>query len=232
MITDQILKYTIKIQIKRFLLPQKIFRFNFRKFYFLIIFQFLLGADDTESWNSIGFEKKIPLALKVNLEQSLRLKDNLSSFKQTFTEITISRKIFDDIKIFVPLRYASYKDKTKQRFSFGGSVKYSIKPLAFKYRLKYQKTYLERVFSDDVFRNKFSVVYKINKKFDSYTSIEIFHLNQLDQYLFNEYRISFGLDIDLPNKKAVKVFYTRKIKDLNKSDPDQTNILGIAYDFK
>ena len=210
----------------------KFSQLNLGKFYFIFLCPFLLGAQDTESWNSIGFEKKLPSSFRIELKQSLRLKKNLSSFKQTFTEISISRKVFDKFKIFLPLRYAVYKDKTKERLSLGGSYKYSRKPLAFKYRLKFQRTYLEKIFSDNIIRNKISIVYKINKKLNSYMSGEVFHLQEYEEYIFDEYRVSFGLDINLPNKKAMRVFYTYKMEDLKKSNPDQINILGIAYNLK
>ena len=61
---------------------------------------------------------------------------------------------------------------------------------------------------------------------------EVFHLQEYEEYIFDEYRVSFGLDINLPNKKAMRVFYTYKMEDLKKSNPDQINILGIAYNLK
>ena len=71
----------------------------------LILFlQLTYAADDTESWNSIGFETKLPYSIKLELEQGLRLKDQLSSFKQTFTELSISYKIIDGMIIFIPIR--------------------------------------------------------------------------------------------------------------------------------
>ena len=59
----------------------------------LVGFFFILDnsyAVDSESWSSMGFGIKLPYSFKLDLEQSLRLKDNSSSFKQTFTETIIS----------------------------------------------------------------------------------------------------------------------------------------------
>ncbi|MCS5623690.1 MAG: hypothetical protein NZ735_07020, partial [Candidatus Marinimicrobia bacterium] len=39
------------------------------------------GADDNESWTSIGFEKNLPYSFKLEFEQELRLADQLSTFK-------------------------------------------------------------------------------------------------------------------------------------------------------
>ena len=209
-------------------------RFTLKNQYwiFVLLLQFTYGANDTESWNSIGFEKKIPYSLKLELEQELRLKNQFSSFKQTFTEVSISYMIFDGIKIFIPIRYTIFQDKIKKRISFGGSYKYNFKPLSFRYRMKFQRMYEDNEFSNDLFRNKISFEYKINKKIKPYISSEIFHLYKLNQYQYDEYRVSFGINLNLPRKKELKIFYVFKLEGITKSNPDQINAFGVAYKFK
>ena len=60
----------------------------------LIIFfinpQKIIAEDDKELWNSIGIKTKLPNSLELELEQSLRFRDQMSSFKQTFTELSVS----------------------------------------------------------------------------------------------------------------------------------------------
>ncbi len=124
----------------------------------------IYGADDNESWTSIGFEKKLPYKLKLEFEQELRLKDQISTFKQTFSDISLSHKVFDGLRIQIPYRYIVYKDKIKQRLSFSGSYRYSFKPVDLKYRIKFQRTYEDKESTDDLIRKKFSVEYKLGKK--------------------------------------------------------------------
>ncbi len=207
---------------------------HFRVYFWIILlfFQGVSAADDTESWSSIGFETKLPNSLELELEQSLRLKDQMSSFKQTFTQVSIAYEIIDGMKIFVPIRYAIFEDKTKQRISAGGSYKYDLKPLSFKYRSKFQITFEEDEPSRELVRNKFSIDYKINKKFKSYISGEVFHLYDLDQYQYDEYRISTGMNVSIKKKRQLKIFYTYKIEDLTRSSTNQINIFGIGYNFK
>ena len=202
------------------------------KLVFLILLQGINGADDTESWSSIGFETRLPYSIELELDQGLRLKDQMSSFKQTFTQVSIGYEIIDGMKIFVPIRYAIFEDKTKQRISAGGSYKYDLKPLSFKYRSKFQMIFEEDEPSRELVRNKFSIDYKINKKFKSYISGEVFHLYDLDQYQYDEYRISTGMNVSIKKKRQLKIFYTYKIEDLTKSSTNQINIFGIGYNFK
>ena len=207
---------------------------HFRVYFWVILlfFQGVSAADDTESWSSIGFETKLPYSIELELDQGLRLKDQMSSFKQTFTQVSIAYEIIDGMKIFVPIRYAIFEDKTKQRISAGGSYKYDLKPLSFKYRSKFQMTFEEDEPSRELVRNKFSIDYKINKKFKSYISGEIFHLYDLDQYQYDEYRISTGMNMSIKKKRQLKIFYTYKLEDLTRSRKNQINIFGIGYNFK
>ncbi|SVB95043.1 uncharacterized protein METZ01_LOCUS247897, partial [marine metagenome] len=91
---------------------------------------FVYGADDSESWTSVSFEKKLPNSLRLEFEQELRLDDQLSTFKQTFSELSLSYKVFDGLSFQIPYRYSTYENKIKQRLSIGGSYKYSFKPLS------------------------------------------------------------------------------------------------------
>ena len=118
---------------------------------------FMYGVDDNEFWTSITLEKNLPLSLKLELEQELRFKDQLSTFKQTFSEISVSYKVFKGLRINVPYRYIIFEDKTKQRLSLGGSYKFSLKPISFKTRNKFQRTYEDEEDPDDLIRNKISI---------------------------------------------------------------------------
>ena len=190
----------------------------------------IYGADDNESWTSIGFEKKLPYKLKLEFEQELRFKDQISTFKQTFSDISLSYKVFDGLRIQIPYRYIVYKDKIKQRLSFSGSYKYSFKPVDLKYRTKFQCTYEDKESTDDMIRNKFSVQYKLGKKVEPYISGELFHPYNGEPKQLDEYRISFGLTVDIMKKNSIKIFYIFKKEDLN-SDPYDVNVFGLAYSF-
>ena len=186
---------------------------------------------DTESWNSVGFGKKLPYSFKLDFEQSLRLKDNISSFKQTFTEVSISYNIFNGMKVFIPVRYAVFKNKTKKRISFGTSYKYDLRRITFRYRSKIQRTYQSDKIFDPLIRNKLTTESKINKKLKLYFSKEISHFIYHRQFDYDENRFSLGARINLGKKREGKIFYTQKIEGLNKKKQDKTNVLGLSYSF-
>ena len=210
----------------------KITRITVGYWLFFLFIQSSYGLDDNQSWTSIGFEKKLPYSLKLEFEQELRLKDQLSTFNQTFSEVSLSYRVFDGLNIKIPYRYAIFDDKVKQRLSFSGSYKYSFKPISLKYRAKFQRTNEKEKNAKDLIRNKFTIEYKLDKKIEPYVSGELLHLYKTDQRPLDECRVSFGVTVDLPRKKSIKIFYTYKKEDITKSSPDEINVFGVAYNFK
>lgn len=196
-------------------------------FYFISL-NLLLAEDNFESRNTISFRVKLPHSLKIDIEQSLRLRGNEFSFRQTFTEATISYKVTEGLKILLPVRYAIFEEKIKRRISFGGSYKYKFNDYTISYKSRFQRVYEKNKDPDELIRNKSTLQYKSNKDIDPFFSYEIFNPFNSDIGEMNEYRISFGAKIDLPKKKSVKIYYQYKVEDLNKKNSEVLNIVGLS----
>ena len=205
---------------------------NICLFYSVIILQFSFGSNDFESRNAITFQLKLPHSFKIEFKQGLWLSGKELSFKQTLTELDLSYKINNRFNIFIPFRYAIFEDEIKKRLSFGGSYKYSLKTLSFRYKTRFQRVYEEDNKLEETFRNKFSVINKLKKDFELFLSAEIFNPHdQNGDNKINEYRISFGANTGFSNNKSIKTYYTFKAEDINKESPDITNIIGLSYNF-
>jgi len=201
-----------------------------------LLAQCLYGADDHQSWTKVSLEKKIPYSLKLELSQGLRLKDQLSTFNQTFFEASLSYKDSNGLRINIPYRYTVFEDKIKHRLSFGASYQYSFKPVSLKYRIKFYRLYENgeslgenSVPFGNLIRNKFTIKYKSGKKINPYISGELFHILNTNNNPFDEYRASFGIEINLPRKNSINFFYIIKKEDITKSSPDEINIFGLSY---
>ena len=201
-----------------------------------LLAQCLFGADDHQSWTKVSLEKKIPFSLKLELSQGLRLKDYASTFNQTFFELSLSYKDSNGLRINIPYRYTIFEDKIKHRLSFGASYQYSFKPVSLKYRMKYYRLFENGepigeggVTLGDLIRSKFTIKYKSGKKTNPYISGELFHLLNTNNNPLNEYRASFGIEIDLPRKNSINFFYILKKEDINKSSPVEINVFGLSY---
>ena len=207
-------------------------RINIGYFLLYLFIQYSFGIDDTHTWTSIGFEKNLPHSLSLEFEQELRIKDRLSTFSQTISEVSLSYKVIDGLNISIPYRYAVFDDKIKQRLSLGASYKYNFNPISLKYRTKLQRSFEEEKTHEYLIRNKLIIEYKLRKKIEPYCSGELFHKFNKSNNELDEYRVSFGLAVDLPRKSSIKIFYIFKKEDLTKTNPDKINVFGLSYTFK
>ena len=189
----------------------------------------IFGASDNQSWSSFNFKFDTPFSTKLNIEQSLRFEDNLSQFKQTFTEISISYKINDLIRIDIPYRYSIYKNKTKNRISIGSSIKLNKKKIGTKYRLKFQNIKESDKPTEITFRNKFTISYKVKKRIEPFIAYEIFNPYEHMMSGIDETRISLGSQIKINKKRYIKFYYIYKKEDLLKAKNNSLYILGLDY---
>ena len=197
-------------------------------FTFFLISQNLI-ADEFELRNSVSYKIKLPNSLRLDLEQSIRSRGESLLFRQTFSEASLSYELFDNMKIFIPLRYAIFKNKVKTRASFGGSYKVQFNDLSFRYKAKYQFGFEEQKDIKQVLRNKLYAYYKVNKRYKPFMSYEIFNPIDSKVEIINEYRVTSGLDIGLRGKKSIKIYFQYKVEDLEKKDTDKMNIIGFSY---
>ena len=189
----------------------------------------MYGAEDFESRNTISYGFKLPYSIKLNCKQSLRLSGKEQSFKQTFTELTFKYEIIDDLSVIIPIRYAIFKDKVKNRITFGGIYKIWMKPIKIRFKTRYQSTHEKDKDPDELYRNKIYAHYRLNKKFEPFFTYEVFHPANSNDNSLNEYRFSLGTDFDLPRKRSLKLYYQFKVEDLNKKSPDKAHILGLTF---
>ena len=206
-------------------------RLNIRYYLVFFFFQYSFGIDDTQAWTSVSFEKDFPHYLSLEFEQELRLKDQLSTISQTFSEVSLSYKVFNGLNISIPYRYAVFGDKIKQKKSLSVTYKYGIKPISIKYRTKLQRIYEKGESLEDLVRNKITIKYKLSKIIEPFFSGEIFHQFNTDDDQLDEHRVSIGMAIDLPKKKSIKIFYIYKKEDLTKINPDKIIVFGINFKF-
>ena len=203
---------------------------KFRRFpFFLLLSGSLFGAVDFESRSTVSYGFKLPYSSKLDCEQSLRLSGKEQSFKQTFTELTLSYEIIDDLSVIIPIRYAIFDDKVKNRISLGGIFKIRMKPIKIRFKSRFQSTHEKDKDPDEVYRNKLYAHYKLSKKLEPFLSYEVFHPANSNDNSLNEYRLSFGTDFDLPRKRSIKLYYQFKVEDLNKKSPDKAHIMGLTF---
>ena len=202
--------------------------------------------NDWESWNSIGIKYKLNKKWAFELEQNLRLKENISEIDKYFTQLGAQYSITKQFKVGAAARYISKNDNTGNiqgyedyfRFHLEASYKHKAQDFTFGYRLRYQnKNELgvgasEGDYANQHIRFKASVGYNIkNWKLDPEVSAEIFnHFEEGEENGFDRYRITVGSEYNMKKYGKVKFYYRYK-KQLNETYPEAKNIIGLKYTY-
>jgi len=163
------------------------------------------NATDTELWTSVGLEYEASKAWSFEIEEALRLKDNIGAIDQYFTQVTASYKLFKGTRIGLGGRYSRSNDNSgavqgyenRFRFNVDASYKYDVNRFTLRHRLRYQNRNELGVSSADGdiarqrFRFKTSLGYNIRKwKLDPKISGEVFNSFATGQQSsFNRYRL-------------------------------------------
>ena len=160
--------------------------------------------------------------------------NNLVALKERWPEITLLPAGLKTIKNEVSLeggvihykniQFSSKYDRQKELRLFAKSVDFSDRLTLYGIS--------NGDLPEDLIRNRITIEYELSNKIEPYVSGEFFHLYDADGFQYNENRISFGLNVDLPKKRSMKIFYTHKREDIDGSSPDLISVFGLAYDFK
>ena len=203
-------------------------------------------TSDLESWNSLGLEYKLNKKWSFELEEQLRLDENISEIAEYFTQLETRYSITKKIDIGLGLRYIRENDNEGNvqgyenhfRYNVDALYKHKINDFTLKYRLRYQNKNELGVSSSDgdyakqYLRLKAAVEYNFkNWKLDPKFAAEIFNRfenGDVDQY--NKYRLTLGTDYKIKNFGKLGIFY-RIEKDINEAIPETTNIIGLKYTY-
>lgn len=203
-------------------------------------------TNDWASWNSVGLKYKLNEKWSFDLEQHLRLKENISTVDEYFTQLEAKYKILKNFRLGGGLRYIRENDNQGNiqgyenhfRFHLDAIYKHKIDRFSLGYRFRYQNKNELGVSSDEGdyanqnIRLKTSVKYNVKDwSLDPKFSAELFNRFQEDsENGFNKYRLTFGTDYKIKNFGEIGLFY-RFEKELNVEIPETKNIIGLKYTY-
>lgn len=197
---------------------------------------------DWESWNSVGLKYKLNKKWSFELEEHLRLKENISEISRYFTQLGAQYKINKHFKVGAAARYISKNDNTGAVQGYDNYFRYHLEALydhkindfKLEYRLRYQnKNELgEDDYANQHLRLKAAVTYNIrNWKLDPEISAEIFdHFEKGEENGFDKYRITIGSAYNMKKFGKIKFYYRYK-RQLNEEFPETKNIIGLKYTY-
>lgn len=154
----------------------------------LLFFYFNTSAqvyyDDAQVWYHVYLEKKLGKNFDVHFKHQGRFVNNVSQYGQGYAKIGVGYKFSDNIRVLANYvniqrkRNAPYY-KTRHRYQVALILKKELGYWTISYRNMFQCTYKSPFTSDDGYipyyydRNKLTVKYKANKRFEFYVSEEV-----------------------------------------------------------
>lgn len=202
-------------------------------------------TNDLESWNSITVRYKPNKKWSFELQEQLRLDENISEISEYFTQLGIERSITKNFDFGVGLRFIRENDNEGSiqgyenhfRFHLDAMYKHELKRFTLQYRLRYQNkndlsiSTSEGDYAKQNIRFKAGMEYNFkNWKLDPKFSAELFNRFQKeeDDNGFSKLRFTLGTDYKFKKLGKLGLFY-RIEKDLNETIPETTNIIGLKY---
>lgn len=202
---------------------------------------------DAMLWTGAGIRAKLVKRLYANYETQTRFYKNVTSLSQYYNEAGLKYEPLKGMSVSFAYRY-SRKNREgyytgENRVSLGVAYSYKVDPLSIriKARAKYQNSFtrlgvINNVIYPDfknMFRMKFDIKYKNDnfKRIQPFISYEFYHalqpINEISK--IDSYRFSCGIDLDLPSKNEVSIFYIYETE--NRSVINQNHIYGIQYTY-
>ena len=191
----------------------------------------LAQNSDFEFWPSAELQTNLSKKFRLSVEQQLRLDNNASQFKNTFTEAGLRYRLSDYFSVRANYRFIIKPNDIEHRISGDILARYQKKkfPLRFNYRLRYQKTYRGGGRDPVNFiRNKMQISYNLSKVVDPFIAGELYYRIWNKTNEFQKYRLDAGLEWRLSKKSVLAVFY-RLQKEINVNNPATDHVIGMGY---
>lgn len=214
---------------------------------FLIPFFGITQVEDAHLWTGTGLSYSVDDKLSLGYETQTRFYKNVSTLRVYLNQFGASYKVTKDFKVGLDYRFSRKKKDyyfvSENRLMLNASYGYKIKPLNTKLtvRARYQNSFdrLSTINStitpniSNVFRVKFTVKYKNPdfKRVQPFVGYEFF--KSLDpepiDFTANRYRIIGGINLDLPSKHELKLYYIYQVS--NGNAPELDHIFSVQYSY-
>ena len=204
---------------------------------------------DVELWTGFGLKYDLHKRLSFKLEEQLRLKDNLTTFGQLFTEGTLTYDpgkvdFLKPLELSVGSRYIIDNDtKGKQqgiefffRYNVDAEYKFDFGRFSVDYRFRFQSRNQLNTLEDDFpvndIRHRIGFHYKIKDwKLDPKVQVELFSRNSNQTtYNISRLRVRLGSDYSFVKRQDVDFFIMYE-QDLGEVIPERVYGVGLSYEF-
>jgi hypothetical protein len=190
-------------------------------------------------WNTFSIEKEFTKKFSAGLDEEVRLKDNLSHVNLFYTNLGVSYRPFQGLKLSLTYRFTQKyvldnEFNFRNRLMFDASYKYRLSNLSFTYRSRIQSEIINNKSTNPewFWRSKFEVKYNI-KKISPYLGAELRYQIKVPKHPetdlgWHRVRLFAGVDYKINENNTVGIYYLRQ-NEFYILDPNNLDILGLQY---
>ena len=199
---------------------------------------------DANLWLGAGLSKDLSKKVSVSLEEGLRIKNNVRTLDQVFTDIGIKYDLSKWLKIAAGYKF-SQKHSQGEPISLGNRynldliLRHKTDFYTLGFRSRYQSTYSDIFVSENwqlpksSVRNKLQFDYVIiNTPYRPSCYVEIY--NDIKNRKFTlpvKYRLNIGMTYLINKEQAIDIFYMLE-QEVNVSYPVSNHIMGINWSLE
>ncbi|MFH1119974.1 MAG: DUF2490 domain-containing protein [Bacteroidota bacterium] len=211
--------------------------------YLMFISAAIGQVKDAGLWTSLAFEAKLVKKISVAVSQEYRFNENITELDTWISETGLEYKLNKYLKASFNYRY-TMKRKTNNLYSprhrvfIDVKAEKKIKPFILQFRTRFQDEYADigrapdGGFAGYYSRNKFSLKFDLDRKWEPCFSVELFSpLRHNQPFMFDEIRSSAGLEYSVSKHHRIDVYYMIQ-NEMNVNNPVMEFIGGIGYQFK
>ena len=181
---------------KKIALPNKLYYIG------ILVFSLLISSsksnaqggnnitNDIEFWSGANVKYDLSKKFRIDLEEQLRLDNNITQFKTVFTQLGVRYRLHRYIRIGTAYRFIIRSNEIRHRISGDIIFRYRKKkfPLRVNYRIRLQKTFQNNT-SRNYLRNKLRVGYNATRLVDPYIAGELYYRIYNMPNEFQKYRL-------------------------------------------
>lgn len=227
-----------------YFIMSKFFRTNFL---FGLIFLFapfagMAQVNDAGLWASVNVEKKFTNKISMHINLESRLNENFSELGTFYTELIGEYKYNKIFSVsggyrFIQKRQVNDSYSTRHRYLVNLNIRHKLANFAANARIRFQSQYADINSSEDgqtpsnYLRPKLALKYDLQKKYTPFVSGELFfHLNSEEGFLFDNYRLSAGLEYEFSKKSTIEVGYLID-REIQIKNPLTSYVIVIGWNY-
>ncbi|NRA13835.1 MAG: DUF2490 domain-containing protein [Crocinitomicaceae bacterium] len=185
-------------------------------------------------WTGVSFKYKLNKKIAFNLDNQVRITDNLNEIRSTFFEFGVKYKFNKYFSARAQHRYIiRSKERHVNRFTLDATGRWKLKPvkleLSYRFRIQHGAVTFTKEPSSFI-RNRFQARYSLFKKMKVFARYESFYQFN-DKNRFRQNLFAAGLYLKVNKQLDLSIFY-RFDQKINTKNPERRNIIAVLVTYE